>query len=420
MIQQLFGDLERDAIVLMTARGVRAFAFSYLSVIFTIYLSQLGYGTMTVGFIVTTAYASGAVLTALWGYLSDRYGRKNILMLLAVLTIVSNVIYTFFDHLIFILCAVIIANVGAGGSGAGGQGGGPMNPVEQALLAEKCSAANRNKVFATNAFVGSIMGALGALVSGLPQHLQQQWGWQPIASYKPLFVLTILFSLVLIFAYSRIDEHHVYIKREKKQATTSSRNFVVKMALLGVVDNFGAGLISPLLSYWFFLRYGVELKSLGLMFFLSYLLAALSFLTAPLIARQIGVVRTMAFSHGLASMIYLFLPLAPTFTIAAAMTIARSYLAYMDSPLRSSFIMGVVRPEDRGSAAGLTTLSRQIPVAISPTISAYMMHAFALHVPIVIGGALQLLHDCVFFGLFRNVKPPEEQRADIQIAPANT
>lgn len=218
MIRNLFGDLERDAIVLMTARGVRAFAFSYLSVIFTIYLSQLGYSTIMVGFIVTTAFASGAVLTAVWGYLSDRYGRKKILMLLAALTIVSNVIYTFFDHLIFIICAVIIANVGAS-SGAGGQGGGPMNPVEQALLAEKCSAASRNKVFATNAFVGSIMGALGALVSGLPQHLQEKWGWQPIASYKPLFALTIFFSIVLIFAYSRIEEHHVYQKREKKKAS---------------------------------------------------------------------------------------------------------------------------------------------------------------------------------------------------------
>ena len=175
-------------------------------------------------------------------------------------------------------------------------------------------------------------------------------------------------------------------------------------------QNFGAGLISPLLSYWFFLRYGVELKSLGFMFFLSYFSAALSSLTAPLIARQIGVVRTMAFSHGLASMIYLFLPLAPTFTIAAAMTITRSYLAYMDNPLRSSFIMGVVRPEDRGSAAGLTTLSRQIPVAVTPTMSAYIMQSLSLAVPIVLGGLSQLFHDCVFF-MFRDVKPPEEQGA---------
>jgi len=408
LIERLFGDLQRDAVILMVSRGVRAFAFSYLSVIFAIYLSQLGYSTVTVGLVVSIAYASGAVLTALWGYLSDRYGRKNILVLLAALTILSNCIYIFFDNLIFIIAAVIIANVGAGSSGAGGQGGGPMSPVELALLAEKCTAANRNKVFATNSFVGSMMGALGALVSGLPQHLQERWGWQAIASYKPLFALTILFSLVLIFAYSQIDEHHVPKKPERKNLATKANAFVIRMSLLGVIDNLGAGLVSPLISYWFFLRYGVELKSLGFMFFLSYVLAALSFLTAPIVARRIGVVRTMAFSHGMASMIWLLLPLAPTFVMAATLTILRSYLAYMDSPLRSSFIMGVVRPQDRGSAAGLFTLSRQVPVAISPSIAAYMMQAFALNVPILIGGSLQLFHDCVFYFMFRNVKPPEE------------
>ena len=414
MIRKIFGDLERDAIILMTSRGVRAFAFSYLGVIFTIYLNQLGYSTVTIGFVITTAYASAAVLTAVWGYLSDRYGRKRILMLLAALTILSNVIYLFFSHLVFIIAAVVIANVGAGGSGAGGQGGGPMSPVEQALLAEKCSPQNRNKVFSTNAFVGSMMGALGALLSGLPQHLQEAWGWQPITSYKPLFALTIVFSVVLIYAYSRIDEHHVPKRREKKPLVNKTNSFVVKMSLLGMVDNLGGGLISPLISYWFFLRYGVELQSLGFMFFLSYFLAAMSFLTAPLIARHIGVVRTMAFSHGLASLIWLALPLAPTFTIAATMTILRSYLAYMDNPLRSSFIMGVVRPEDRGAAAGFTTLSRHVPVAVSPTLSAYLMQAFTLNVPVFLGGFLQLTHDCIFYFMFRNVKPPEEQGAKPQ------
>jgi MFS family permease len=416
VIQKLFGELQRDAIILMTSRGVRAFAFSYLGVIFTIYLSQLGYSTITVGLVVTTAYASAAVLTAVWGYLSDRYGRKNILMLLAVLTIVSNLIYLFFSHLIFIIAAVVIANVGAGGSGAGGQGGGPMSPVEQALLAEKCTPENRNRIFGVNAFVGSIMGSLGALLSGLPEYLQEHWGWAAVASYKPLFALTILFSIVLIFAYSRIDEHHVHVTRKQEKRSPAKRvgGFVIKMSLLGIIDNLGGGLISPLMSYWFFLRYGVELKALGIMFFLSYFLAALSFLTAPIIAHKIGVVRTMAFSHGAASFIYLLLPFAPTFTIAAALTIMRSFLAYMDTPLRSSFVMGIVRPEDRGSAAGITTLSRHVPVAISPTLSAYLMQSFALNVPIFLGGILQLSHDCIFYFLFRNVKPPEEQGAKPQ------
>jgi sugar phosphate permease len=190
------------------------------------------------------------------------------------------------------------------------------------------------------------------------------------------------------------------------------------MSLLGMIDNLGGGLISPLMSYWFFLRYGVELKSLGIMFFLSYFLAALSFLTAPVIARKIGVVRTMAFSHGAASLIYLMVPFAPTFSIAAGLIVIRSFLAYMDTPLRSSFVMGIVRPEDRGSAAGITSLSRHVPVAISPTLSAYLMQSFALSVPIFLGGILQLSHDCIFYYLFRAVKPPEEQGAKSQAVTA--
>jgi MFS family permease len=410
VIQRLVGNLQRDVLVLMASRGVRAFAFSYLGVIFAIYLNQLGYSTVTIGLVISTASASGAVLTALWGFLSDRYGRKKILMLLAALTILSNTIYIFFSQLLFIFLAVIVANVGTGGSGGGGQGGGPFNPVEQALLAEKCTPANRNWIFSANAFVGSVMGSLGALVSGLPEYLQQHWNWQPVASFKPLFALTILFSIVLVFAYASIDERHVPVK-PSNQGRKPVNRFVLKISLLGMVDNLGGGLISPLLSYWFYLRHGVELHSLGLMFFLSYLLAALSFLCAPILARRLGVVRTMAFSHGLASLLYLCLPFAPTFAMAAALTILRSFLAYMDNPLRNSFVMGIVRPEERGSAAGITTLSRHVPVAVSPTLSAYLMQAFALNAPIFLGGFLQLAHDAIFYYCFRDVRPPEEQAA---------
>jgi MFS family permease len=411
-------NFQRDVLVLMGSRGVRAFAFSYLSVVFAIYLAQLGYSTVTVGLVFSTGYATSALLTAVWGYLADRCGRKNILILLAVLTIISNLLYLFFNHLIFILIAESIAAVGVGSSGAGGQGGGPFSPVEQALLAEKCTPENRNRIFATNACVGSIMGSLGALVSALPQYLQQRRGWETVASYKPLFAMTIAFSIAIIFAYASIDEHHVPRQKSRggKLSARPLRHFgiVAKLAMLGVIDNLGAGLVSPLMSYWFFLRFGVELKSLGLTFFLSYILAARSFLIAPTIARRFGVVKTMAVSHGMASVLNILLPLSPTFSVAAGLTVSRSFFAYMDSPLRNSFIMGVVNPEDRGSAAGITTLSRQVPVAVSPTISAYLMHSFSLNVPIFLGGFLQLINDFSFYDLFRDVKPPEEQIAKPQ------
>jgi MFS family permease len=406
----LLRELHRDAKLLMAARGIRAFAFSYLNVVFAIYLDRLGYSTVMIGVIFTVAYLSGAVLTALWGYLSDRVGRRNILMLLAVLTIVSNLILVYFTSLFFILAAVIIANVGAGGSGGGGSGGGPFNPAEEALLAEKCRPDNRNQIFAVNSCVGSIMGSLGALASGLPQFLQEDRGWADVDSYKPLFILTILFSMVLLFVYRAISEQYQPRKTERKMSK-SSGVFVTKMSALAVVDNFGAGMAGALVPYWFFLRFGVELKSLGIIFFASYFLAALSFLSAPVIARRIGVVKTMAFSHALASVIYLVLPLAPTLALAAALLVIRSFFAYMDNPLRASFTMAMVKSDERGSAAGVTSLARIVPFGISPTISTYLMQSVSLTLPLFIGGGLQLINDVAFYLMFRNIRPPEEQIA---------
>jgi len=403
----MFRDLHRDAKLLMASRGIRSFAFSYLNVVFAIYLDQLGYSTVTIGIIFSVAYLSGAVLTAVWGYLSDRFGRRNILMLLAVLTIISNCIYVFFSGFVFILLAVAIANVGSGGSAGGGQGGGPFNPVEEALLAEKCTPENRNRVFAVNSSVGALMGSFGALASGFPQYLQETWGWSAIASYKPLFILTILFSVVLFFVYSSIREQHQPRTVEKKISKPTGI-FVTKMSLLAIVDNFGAGMAGALVSYWFFLRFGVQLKSLGVIFFASYFLAAVSFLSAPLIALRLGVVRTMAFSHGLASIIYLVLPLAPTLAIAASLLMIRSFFAYMDNPLRASFTMAMVNSNERGSAAGVTSLARIIPYGISPTFSTYLMQSVSLTLPLFIGGGLQLINDVAFYLLFRHVRPPEE------------
>jgi len=404
------GRLHRDVRLIMLSRGLRAFAFSYLNVVFAIYLARLGYSTLTIGIVHSVAYISGALLTAIWGFLSDRYGRKRILILLALLTIVSNGIYIFFTQLFFILLAVVIANVGAGGSAGGGQGGGPFNPVEQALLAEKCAPEERNRIFSVNAFVGSVMGSLGALMSGLPEQLHVAWGWDPVAAYRPLFALTILFSVALLFVYRAIAEEHRPAPA-KRTISKQSGAFITKLSLLGMVDNFGAGLIGPLISYWFFLRFGVELKSLGVMFFLSYFLAALSFLAAPVIARHIGVVKTMVFSHAIASALNLAIAFAPTFAAAATLLVVRSFLAYMDNPLRESYTMAMVKSEERGSAAGVTNLARVVPFGISPTLSAYMMQSLSLSVPFVIGGSLQLINDCAFYYFFRHIRPPEEKKS---------
>jgi len=116
----------------------------------------------------------------------------------------------------------------------------------------------------------------------------------------------------------------------------------------------------------------------------------------------------MAFSHGFASLIWLCLPFAPILNIAAALIVTRSFFAYMDNPLRASFTMAMVQANERGSAAGVTSLARIVPFGISPTISTYLMQTVSLTLPLFIGGGLQLINDVAFFLMFRHVRPPEE------------
>jgi len=405
----MFKSIQRDIKLIVFSRGIRAFAFSYLNIVFAIYLGRIGYSTVIIGLVLSVSYISGALLTAVWGFASDRIGRKKVLIILAILTILSNTILVLTSHLAFILLAVVLVNVGAGGSAGGGQGGGTFNPVEQALLAEKCSAEQRNQIFAINSFVGSTLGSLGALMSGLPQYLREEWAWNLINSYKPLFALTCFFSFALVFIYRSIhEEHRPQVKQ--KIISKQSRGFVTKMSLLGFLDNMGAGLISPWLPFWFNLRFGAEEMALGKLYFLLFIFPALSFLVAPMIARIIGVVRTMVSSHAMASLIYIFLPFAPSFFVAGVMMVFRSFVAYMDNPLRESFTMAMVKSEERGSAAGVTNLARVIPFGISPTISGYMMQSLSMNIPMMIGGSFQLAHDFTFYYLFRHVRPPEEEK----------
>ena len=137
------------------------------------------------------------------------------------------------------------------------------------------------------------MGSLGALASAPAAVSQEDKGWSE-SILTSAFILTISFIWFcsLCICYKRA----IPAPTTQRKMSKSSGIFVTKMSALAVVDNFGAGMAGALVPYWFFLSFGVELKALGIIFFASYFLAALSFLSAPVIARKIGVVKTMAFS----------------------------------------------------------------------------------------------------------------------------
>jgi hypothetical protein len=156
----------------------------------------------------------------------------------------------------------------------------------------------------------------------------------------------------------------------------------MKLSGLFSLDAFAGGLIvQSIIAYWFYLRYQSDLTVLGGIFFGTNLLAALSFLGAPAIARRFGLLKSMVFTHLASNLLLLLVPLMPTLESAVAMLLARNLLSQLDVPTRQSYTMAIVHPEERAASAGILSVSRNTNAAIAPLFTAQILTNPALGLP---------------------------------------
>jgi MFS family permease len=140
----------------------------------------------------------------------------------------------------------------------------------------------------------------------------------------------------------------------------------------------------------------------GRFFFLSGLLATASQLAAPWVARRIGLVNTMVFTHIPANLFLVAAALAPTLPWSLAALLARSALSQMDVPTRSAFVMAVVTPPERVAAASFTAVPRSLASAGGPAIGGALMASGMLAAPLLFGGLLKIAYDLALWRAFRH------------------
>lgn len=163
------------------------------------------------------------------------------------------------------------------------------------------------------------------------------------------------------------------------------------------IDSFAGGFLgTALLSYFFFVRFGVGEATIAVLFF----------------AARIGLVNTMVFTHIPASIALIAVALVPKFWMAAILFMLRELLVEMDAPTRQSYVMAVVRPEERTFASGVTSLVRLGGWAVGPFAAGALMQGVALATPLIVGGALKIGYDVLLYFSFRGIKPPEERQGD--------
>ncbi|MFL6502198.1 MAG: MFS transporter [Nitrososphaera sp.] len=170
--------------------------------------------------------------------------------------------------------------------------------------------------------------------------------------------------------------------------------------------------MQSIVSLWFFSKFGIELTTLSYIFSAAGVLTAFSFLAAAKMADKIGLINTMVFTHIPSNVLLILVGFAPTPLLAIALYLGRMALSQMDVPTRQSYVVAVVREEERTSAAAITNISRNISQAISPSLTGSILQLLPLlSAPFVIGGLLKIVYDLALYFQFRNVSPAEEKKA---------
>ncbi len=190
-----------------------------------------------------------------------------------------------------------------------------------------------------------------------------------------------------------------------------SRKVVFKLSSLFALDAFAGGLVvQSMVAYWFHTKFGVQPAVLGSIFFGANILAGISALSAARIAKRIGLINTMVYTHIPSSILLMLVPLMPSLPLAVVVLLLRFSISQMDVPTRQSYTMAVVSPDERSAAMGVTSIARSVGGTVSPAITGQLLAVPALAgAPFLIAGGLKIVYDLLIWRGFRSVKPPEEK-----------
>jgi hypothetical protein len=252
--------------------------------------------------------------------------------------------------------------------------------------------------------------ALGALAAGAPALIARTTSLSGVAPHRATLLICAACGLAAIAIYRRVGGALDVDTAPKIELTPQSRAIVVRISSLFAIDSLAGGfLTTAMLSFFFFERFGVSEAVVAGLFFGARILNAVSHLGAAWLAKRIGLVNTMVFTHIPSSVLLVTVAFAPTFAVAAVLFLIREGLADMDVPTRQSYVLAVVEPRERTVVSGVTTLVRVAAWAVAPAFAGLIMTGDTMFLPLVIGAGMKIGYDLLLWRAFRGIKPPEER-----------
>ncbi|MBK6741909.1 MAG: MFS transporter [Hydrogenophilales bacterium] len=385
-----------EARPLLIGRALRALTDGYIAVLLPAYLLALGLGTLEVGLISTATLLGSALATMAVGAWGHRFPRRRLLLAAALLMAATGLGFAGFSGFWPLL---LVAFVGTLNPSSGDVS--VFLPLEHARLAEAAQGDARTVLFARYSVIGAVCAAVGALAAAIPDVLAAT-GLDRLTALRLMFVGHALVGLVVWRLYLKLPEPAPREASDKPAPLGPSRGIVLRLAALFSVDAFAGGLVvHSLLALWLFQRHGLSLAAAGHFFFWAGLLTAASQLAAPWVAKRIGLLNTMVFTHIPANVCLILAALAPNLAMALGLLLLRSLLSQMDVPTRSAYVMAVVTPPERAAAASFTAVPRSLAAALSPSLGGALFAAGWLAAPLVACGLLKIGYDLALWRAFR-------------------
>ncbi len=384
--------MDTTARTLITGRALRGFVDGSVAVLLPAYLLALGHSAFEVGVLSTVTMAGSAAATLAVGAWGHHAAPRALLLGAALLMAATGLA---FANVSAFWPLIVIAFIGTLNPGSGDVS--VFLPIEHARLAGSGGNSHeRTTLFARYSLAGVLAAAIGALAAGVPDWAATRWGLARVDALRGMFWFYALVGLIIWMLYRRLPQppSQASAAANKPAPLGPSRNIVFKLTALFAVDAFAGGLVlNSLLSLWLMQRFGLSLASAGLFFFVTGLLAAASQLAAPWLARRIGLVNTMVFTHLPANVCLVLAALAPNLGMALALLGVRALLSQMDVPTRTAYVMSVVTPAERAAAASFTAVPRSLVAAASPALAGALFAAGWLAAPMVLCGALKIAYD---------------------------
>lgn len=392
--------------LLYAAAFLRALAIGMMAVLIGLYCARLGLSAAQIGVVLSSALWGAAAATLFTMLAGQRFSERKLLVALCALPVLGCAIL-----LSTAAYPLMVAAAFVGMFNVNGRDRGAIPILEQAIFPATTTDADRTRIFAWYNVLLDGGYAAGGLLAAVPTLLERAAGLDTLTAMKVALALFALLYLASAILYSRLPArlgHTAPIGL--RELSPASRPIIGKLSLLFFIDAFAGGFIgSAIFAYWFSERFAASAATVGLLFAAGRLLSAFSHIAAAWLARRIGLINTMVYTHVPSSLLLFTIVAADDFALAAFLFLVRESLNEMDVPTRQSYVMAVVQPAERLAAAGVTNLVRSAGWALAPIFAGALMQSAGLGVPLVLAGAAKIGYDVLLWREFRRVKPPEER-----------